>query len=136
MTTRLYRVSCFTEGVPISGQCAKHFAPRTRERSDVVFLRERRKIPSLYGRVIQHQGNLARDAYRIIRDATTWTHGDTLAARHTAFENLEDLLNALGGFYPSLDVSKPEVLELADLYDAAQAASGDPRRAHRWQRGV
>lgn len=49
-----------------------------------------------------------------------------------AFFDFQELLDAAGGFYPSLNVADPERLELANLYDAAQAARNDPRRALRW----
>ncbi len=35
-------------------------------------------------------------------------------------------------YLPSLNVSIPEALELADAYDAAQKAANRTRRAHRW----
>ena len=61
-----------------------------------------------------------------------------LTRKHTAFLSFADLLDALGGFYPSLrtqsadrDDDRRELTELADAYDAAQAVRGDHRRALR-----
>jgi len=63
---------------------------------------------------------------------------DQLAAKHTAFRSMDDLLNAKGGFYPSLRIQsskkaqdREELGRLADAYDAYQAARGDARRALR-----
>lgn len=55
-----------------------------------------------------------------------------LVANHTAFRDFSSLLWAEGGYRPSLDVSEPVMLQIADAYDAAQAARGDARRAYRY----
>lgn len=131
--TRLLRISCFEPGVPLSGQCARHFAPRTAERAAFIFDREKKCIPAKYDRVILHQGNLKRDSYRVLRTADrVWTRADELASRRTAFRDFDELLNAKGNFYPSLRTDLPECKELADLYDEAQQKRNDPRRAHRY----
>ena len=57
---------------------------------------------------------------------------DELTRRHTAFENFAALLDARGGYRPSMNTARPQVKDLADAYDHAQAARGDPRRAFRW----
>jgi hypothetical protein len=57
---------------------------------------------------------------------------DQLAAKHTAFESLDALLNAPGGYFPSLNVAIPEIKTLADQYDYIQGSLGDPRRAARY----
>lgn len=57
---------------------------------------------------------------------------DTLAIRHTAFSSMDELLNAPGGYRPSLNVATAEVRELADQYDYIQESLGDPRRAARY----
>lgn len=58
------------------------------------------------------------------------TLADKLTARLTAFPNLQALLDAPGGYRPSIyrDES-PDHQTLADAYDYAQAQRGDPRRA-------
>jgi hypothetical protein len=55
-----------------------------------------------------------------------------LTTKHTAFKNFSRMLNAAGGYSPTLrpDID-PELAELADLYDAAQSDRNDPRRAYR-----
>lgn len=54
---------------------------------------------------------------------------DELTAAHTSFRAFSDLLNALGDYRPSISRSDPELRELGLLYDAAQQARGDRRRA-------
>ena len=52
--------------------------------------------------------------------------------KYTAFESFEDMINAEGGYRPSLrSESIPDLKILADFYDKAQEARGDGRRAHR-----
>lgn len=58
---------------------------------------------------------------------------DKLTVDHTAFPRFSDLLNAGGGYRPSLRTSVQEKLVLADAYDKAQALRGDGRRAFRFQ---
>ena len=55
-----------------------------------------------------------------------------LVKKHTGFKDGADLLYAKGGYFPSLNISDPEVKELADLYDSLQEFNGDQRRAFRW----
>lgn len=137
MSKRLLRISCFAAGVPLHKQCEKHFAPRSEERSHFIFNRERRKIASgKYGKVVLHYGNLKRNSYEIVQTADSWNESDILAVTHTAFDCFQSLLDAKGGFFPSLDVSHPERWKLADLYDEAQAKRNDRRRAMRWEREV
>ena len=50
----------------------------------------------------------------------------------TAFSSMEALLNAGGRYRPSLCVSDPDMLRLADAYDAEQERRGDSRRAYRY----
>jgi hypothetical protein len=57
---------------------------------------------------------------------------DFLTRTHTAFRSFDELLNAPGGYFPSLNVGKTGIKLLADHYDHAQAARGDSRRAFRW----
>lgn len=64
---------------------------------------------------------------------------DTLTKQLTCFESLQDMQDASGGYRPSLHTSEHNdqgdrlaLLRLADLYDMAQAARGDERRAYRY----
>jgi hypothetical protein len=66
------------------------------------------------------------------------THLDALTLCHTAFRTFQDLLDAKGAYTPSLRTGstnnaehRRELTEIADAYDSAQAARGDPRRAVR-----
>ena len=66
------------------------------------------------------------------------SRADHLTATHTAFPDFADLIFAgHGHYFPSLQTigkgqETAERAELADLYDQAQAARGDRRRAFRW----
>jgi hypothetical protein len=59
------------------------------------------------------------------------SRADSLTQTHTAFESFQAMLNAKG-YRPTLrpDIH-PDLAELADLYDQAQAQRGDSRRAFR-----
>jgi hypothetical protein len=70
----------------------------------------------------------------------TMSHLDVIVRRHSAFNSFADLLNAAGGYRPTVRcyderchnaVDRAELLILADAYDAHQAARGDARRAFR-----
>ena len=62
-----------------------------------------------------------------------YRRADELTAKLTAFPTFFDMLNAKGGYRPSIGSNRtPERKELADLYDAAQGSRGDARRASRW----
>ena len=56
---------------------------------------------------------------------------DQLVRKYTGFEDMEELLNAKGGYYPSFQVDNSEIDQLANIYDAYQYARGDTRRALR-----
>ena len=64
---------------------------------------------------------------------------DLLTQKHTAFRSFAALIQAQGGYYPSLRTisgcplgeNSAELAELADAYDAAQQIHGDSRRACR-----
>jgi len=63
---------------------------------------------------------------------------DDLVRKYTAFESMDALLNAPGGYFPSLHTQsaksfreRGELGRLADAYDAHQEARGDERRAFR-----
>lgn len=62
-------------------------------------------------------------------------HLESITRSHTAFPTFAALLNAEGGYSPSLRVSDAQrgspITEIADAYDAAQQKRGDPRRAFR-----
>lgn len=128
---RLHRISCFAPGVPLAGQCERHYAPRTADRARILFRQVRRQVQpnGPLGRVVLHQGNLKHNSCTILREVTEWTRADDLTASHTAFESFTALLNAGGGYHPSLNLAIPGQRALADLYDDAQRRRGDPRRA-------
>jgi hypothetical protein len=50
----------------------------------------------------------------------------------SAFQDFFALINAKGGYRPSLDISVAGIAELADIYDAYQAGRGDDRVAFRF----
>lgn len=57
---------------------------------------------------------------------------DEITRKHTAFENFKDMVNAEGGYRPTLRTESVKELKiLADCYDQAQKDKGDPRRALR-----
>ncbi len=61
---------------------------------------------------------------------------DQLTAKHTAFTSMQELLEAKGGYYPSLRtqsaiIDRDELCVLANAYDTYQQARGDSRRACR-----
>lgn len=60
---------------------------------------------------------------------------DSLTRKHSAFASFDEMLNALGGYRPSMhthDWRNDELKELAEAYDKAQAARGDDRRVFRY----
>ena len=76
-----------------------------------------------------------RDAWAIVHQDTPArddTRADALTQKHTAFNTFAELLDAMGGFYPSLNVANAEKLELADMYDEAQQLREDGRRVCRY----
>lgn len=66
--------------------------------------------------------------------ATLWENEsvDDLVRKHTAFATMDELLQADGGYRPSLDVREPHMLRIANAYDRQQQLRGDPRRAYRY----
>ena len=63
---------------------------------------------------------------------------DELTAKHTASRTMQEMLDAKGGYFPSLRtassrtrIDRQELTRLANAYDAYQAARGDARRAYR-----
>jgi hypothetical protein len=56
---------------------------------------------------------------------------DAICRYYTAFASFADLLDA-PRYRPSVDISQPDLLTLADAYDQAQAERGDDRRAYRY----
>lgn len=59
----------------------------------------------------------------------TEARADLITRENTAFKSFADLINAEGGYRPSLSRAEPVLRELGALYDAAQIARGDDRRA-------
>lgn len=53
----------------------------------------------------------------------------------TSFGSLDELLNAEGNYYPSLDMREAVMAVIAETYDLEQANRGDARRAYRYGRG-
>lgn len=68
------------------------------------------------------------------------TNADQLTRAHTAFDSFADMLDAGGAYAPSIHcgarnddtAERTQLRELANLYDRAQAARGDARRAYRY----
>lgn len=62
---------------------------------------------------------------------------DELTQKHTAFENFDALLNAKGGYRPSIRTESTkgreqfDLFTLAQIYDLEQELRGDDRRAFR-----
>jgi hypothetical protein len=57
----------------------------------------------------------------------------SLVKKHTAFSSFDKLINARGGYVPSLNVSHPEIAIIADEYDTLMQKEGDDRRAYRYE---
>jgi len=69
-----------------------------------------------------------------------FSHLNYIVFRFTAFSSFEAMVNAEGGYRPTIRcydervfsaAERAELVELADAYDAFQAARGDERRAYR-----
>lgn len=56
---------------------------------------------------------------------------DALVAKHTEFATMQDMVEAKGGYRPTIYVNRPAMLRIADAYDAIQEFLGDSRRAYR-----
>jgi hypothetical protein len=56
---------------------------------------------------------------------------DTLTANNSVFATFAELLDAKGGYRPTIHLDSADKRALADAYDAEQAARGDTRRAYR-----
>lgn len=56
---------------------------------------------------------------------------DLLTSSLTAFRTFADLINAEGGYRPTIRISGPQATALADAYDLCQFARGDSRTAVR-----
>lgn len=63
-----------------------------------------------------------------------YLRADELTCKYApvSFRSFDSLITAPGDYRPSLDVSVPGKLELANTYDAAQEEAGDVRRAFRY----
>ena len=64
--------------------------------------------------------------------AALYARGDVLTRLYSAFRSFDDLLQCNRNYRPSINMADPEKREFADLYDAAQQARGDSRRAYRF----
>jgi hypothetical protein len=56
---------------------------------------------------------------------------DHITRNLSAFESFQDILDAQGGYRPSIYLVSPASWTLAEAYDKAQEERGDPRRAFR-----
>lgn len=142
---RRHRISVFAQDAQLSSRPIKHHSCKTAERAATLFAGYSAKASSNAWRVIWHRGNLKHRSYCIEADSTkprvglvepvhatpVATRLDELTARHTAFADFHALLMA-PGYRPSLNVAVPEIRELADAYDAANAQDGCAREAHRF----
>ena len=70
------------------------------------------------------------DTFTLFRlHADTVARADRLTLENSAFGNFEALLDAKGDYRPTLSRARVPTRTLAQLYNAAQAARGDDRRA-------
>lgn len=131
---RRVRLSLFASASSdLAGAPVKHHSCGTRARADFLWRSYRRQIGPVYGRVVMHLGNLKHHSFKILADESRpWSVADETTRRFTAFEDFGALLDAAGGYFPSLNVGRPPLAALADAYDAAQLARGDTRLAHRY----
>jgi len=65
-------------------------------------------------------------------EATPDPELDRLVRENACFKGFQDLLDAKGGYRPSLDCRDPIKVQIADAYDAAMTLRGDDRRAYRY----
>ena len=65
----------------------------------------------------------------MVAAAQAHARADELTREWTGFISFDELLNAKGTYRPSISRGTPEQRELGALYDAAQQARGDERRA-------
>ena len=57
---------------------------------------------------------------------------DLFVAHNTGFVDMWNMVDAKGGYRPSIDCTDPEREFMADVYDASQVARNDDRRAFRY----
>jgi hypothetical protein len=104
-------------------------------RRDVFYLLD--DNPGTFG--YEHNGNEWHCKLRHTRNDPVWGRrlfalletNDVLTRKHTAFSSFSGLVNAKGGYRPTLRNDDPEVWALAEMYDEYQACQGDARRAYR-----
>lgn len=79
---------------------------------------------------IRHVGYVVRraDGLHVVAAAEL----NALWQRNSVFKSTSDALAASPNYRPSLDVSDPDMLLLADAYDSFAVAQKDPRRAYRY----
>lgn len=56
---------------------------------------------------------------------------DAIVQKHTAFASMDEMLNAKGGYFPTIYVKDAQKKQMADEYDRLQYLRGDSRRAYR-----
>jgi hypothetical protein len=77
--------------------------------------------------------SIFEDAISImVQLAHATARADELTRMHSAFRSFEDLITCERNYRPSINMHMASKRELAALYDAAQAARGDSRRAYRF----
>jgi hypothetical protein len=80
---------------------------------------------------IGQQWNDVKDMAKLEAGAGAGPNIDALVKKNTGFATMDEMLNAQGGYFPSLYVFRPELKIIADEYDRLQEARGDNRRAFR-----
>lgn len=78
------------------------------------------------------RGRTVRTTFRADDPALRWTAGtaDDLTRRLTAFGSLTEMLDARGGYRPTIYPRDAAHLALRAAYDHAQRVRGDERRAY------
>jgi len=97
----------------------------------------------IYGGTRQElTGNLGYSRYGFDGNLNTLRYiadraADEITAKHSAFKSFVDLLNAEGGYFPTIrcnsttGLRRAELTYLADAYDYFMLCRNDSRRAHR-----
>ena len=59
-----------------------------------------------------------------------------ITARHTAFSSMQQMMDAKGGYNPTIECSQRSRYIMAECYDILQEFRGDDRRAYRYVNGA
>jgi hypothetical protein len=65
-------------------------------------------------------------------DDPTWIGMNAIVRENSAFTDFNDLVNAKGGYRPSIEVNTIDKIRMADNYDEYMERVGDDRRAYRF----